>query len=129
MPLQHARRAEGCTVFLGEDLEPCPDQWIYLAGVQRLDGEQAERIAAEAERAGGALGLPERTVTKAPARLRQLTPAPSSAIEICLTGRVESRSLASRRISATAYGESQPSPTRSSSSASARGCRRTRRLA
>jgi superfamily II DNA or RNA helicase len=89
LPLQHARRAEGCTVFLGEDLEPCPDQWIYLAGVQRLDGEHAERIAAEAERAGGALGLPERTVTEAPARPRQLTPAPSSAIEICLTGRVE----------------------------------------
>ena len=89
LPLQHARRAEGCTVFLGEDLEPCPDQWIYLAGVQRLDGDQAEQIAAEAERGGGALGLPERTVTNARARPRQLTPAPSSAIEICLTGRVE----------------------------------------
>ena len=76
----------GCTVFLGEDLEPCPDQWIYLAGVQRLDGEQAEQIAAEAERAGGALGLPERTV---PARPRQLTPAASSSIEIRLAGRVE----------------------------------------
>ena len=89
LPLQHARRAEGCTVFLGEDLEPCPDQWIYLAGVRRLDGEQAEQIAAEAERAGGTLGLPERTVTKTRARPRQLTPTPSSAIEICLTGRVE----------------------------------------
>ena len=27
---QHARRADGCTVFLNEDLEPCPDQWVYL---------------------------------------------------------------------------------------------------
>jgi len=89
LPLQHARRAEGCTVFLGEDLEPYPDQWIYLAGAQRLEGEQAEQIAADAERAGGTLGLPERTVTKTRARPRQLTPAPSSAIEICLTGRVE----------------------------------------
>ena len=89
LPLQHARRAEGCTVFLGDDLEPCPDQWIYLAGVRRLDGEQAEQIAAEAESAGGTLGLPERTATKTRARPRQLTPTPSSAIEICLTGRVE----------------------------------------
>ncbi len=89
LPLQHARRAEGCTVFLGENLEPCPDQWIYLAGVQRLDGEQAEQIAADAERAGGTLGLPERPDTKARARPRQLTPATSGAIEIWLTGRVE----------------------------------------
>jgi superfamily II DNA or RNA helicase len=89
LPLQHARRADGCTVFLGEDLEPCPDQWIYLAGVQRLDGEQAGQIAAEAERAGGTLGLPERPDTKARARPRQLTPAASRAIEIGLTGRVE----------------------------------------
>jgi hypothetical protein len=89
LPLQHARRAEGCTVFLGEDLEPCPDQWVYLAGVRRLDGEQAEQIAADAERAGETLGLPERTATKTRARPRQLIPAPSSAIEIRLAGRVE----------------------------------------
>ena len=89
LPLQHARRAEGCTVFLDEVLEPYPDQWVYLAGVQRLDGEQAEQIATEADRVGGTLGLPERTVTKTRARPRQLTPAPSSAIEIGLSGRVE----------------------------------------
>lgn len=91
LPLQHARRSEGCTVFLGEDLEPCPDQWIYLAGVQRLGGEQAEQIAADAERAGATLGLSDRTSTYARVRPRQLTtPAPPSGpIEICLTGRVE----------------------------------------
>ena len=89
LPLQHARRADGCTVFLGDDLEPYPDQWIYLSGVQRLDGEQAEQIAAEAERAGGTLGLPERHDTKARARPRPLTHAPTGALEVCLTGRVE----------------------------------------
>ena len=89
LPLQHARRAEGCTVFLDEVLEPYPDQWVYLAGVQRLDGEQAEQIATEADRVGETLGLPERTVTKTRARPRQLTPASSSAIEIGLSGRVE----------------------------------------
>lgn len=36
LPLQYARRAEGCTEFLDETLEPYPDQWAYLAGVQRL---------------------------------------------------------------------------------------------
>ena len=128
LPLQHARRAEGCTVFLGEDLAPCPDQWIYLAGVRRLDGEQAEQIAADAERAGGTLGLPERTVTKTRARPRQLTATPSSAIEICLTGRVEVPPP-------NVAGSPRPPPanaafaTRSSLSANARDCRRTRRLA
>ncbi|UTI63863.1 DEAD/DEAH box helicase [Paraconexibacter antarcticus] len=89
LPLQHARRGDGCTVFLDSDLEPWPDQWLYLADVQRLDSEQAEQIAADAEDAGGTLGLPERAVTKARSRPRQLTPAPSGAIEVCLTGRVE----------------------------------------
>ena len=89
LPLQHARRADGCTVFLGEDLEPCPDQWVYLAGVQRLDGEQAEQVAAEAERTGGTLGLPERPDTSARARPRRLTHATTGALAVCLTGRVE----------------------------------------
>jgi len=43
LPLQHARRAEGCTVFLGEDLEPCPDQWIYLAGARRWTASRPSR--------------------------------------------------------------------------------------
>ena len=89
LPLQHARRADGCTVFLGEDLEPYPDQWVYLAGAQRLDGEQAEQTAAEAERAGGTLGLPERAATMARARPRQLTDATSLPLDVYLTGRVE----------------------------------------
>ena len=89
LPLQHARRADGCTVFLGEDLEPYPDQWVYLAGAQRLDGEQAEQTAAEAERTGGTLGLPERAATRARARPRQLTDATSLPLDVYLTGRVE----------------------------------------
>ena len=27
LPLQHARRGDGCTLFLDEDLQPYPDQW------------------------------------------------------------------------------------------------------
>ena len=106
LPLQHARRAEGCTVFLSDDLEPCPDQWIYLAGVRRLAGEQAEQIAAEAESAGGTLGLPERTVMKNP---RTPTSVDAHTVERRSSlpdgpGR-DSRRRSCRRISATAYGE------------------------
>lgn len=57
LPLQRQRRSQGCTVFLGEDLEPYADQWAYLAAVQRLPASRALEVAAEAERAGGALGL------------------------------------------------------------------------
>jgi superfamily II DNA or RNA helicase len=89
LPLQHARRPEGCTVFLGEDLEPYPDQWVYLAGVQRLAGEQAEQIAADAERAGGTLGLSGRAAAGARARARELVPATAGVLEVRLTGRVE----------------------------------------
>ena len=89
LPLQHARRADGCTVFLGEDSEPYPDQWIYLSGVQRLDGEQAAQIAAEAERAGGTLGLSGHPGAAARVRPHELTAATGGAVEVCLTGRVE----------------------------------------
>jgi superfamily II DNA or RNA helicase len=57
LPLQRERRREGCTVFLGEDFEPYPDQWVYLAGVQRFPASRALEVATEAERVGGALGL------------------------------------------------------------------------
>jgi TOTE conflict system, Archaeo-Eukaryotic Primase domain/Type III restriction enzyme, res subunit len=41
LPLQHARRSDGCTVFLGPDLEPHPDQWTYLASIERLPASRA----------------------------------------------------------------------------------------
>ncbi|HEY8866059.1 MAG TPA: DEAD/DEAH box helicase family protein, partial [Solirubrobacteraceae bacterium] len=61
LPLQHGRRAEGCTMFLDDTLEPYPDQWAYLAGVGRLDAERADILASTVERAGGTLGLPHWT--------------------------------------------------------------------
>lgn len=57
LPLQHARRSVGCTVFLDDDLEPFEDQWAYLAEARRINGEQVEALATEAERAGGSLGM------------------------------------------------------------------------
>ncbi|MBA3746846.1 MAG: DEAD/DEAH box helicase family protein [Solirubrobacterales bacterium] len=72
LPLQHARRAEGCTVFLDEQLEPYPDQWEHLAAAARLDGARAATLAADVERAGGTLGLPDWSEAKPPSRQRAL---------------------------------------------------------
>jgi superfamily II DNA or RNA helicase len=91
LPLQHARRPEGCTVFLDDDLEPYSDQWEYLATVRRLDADKATSIASAADQAGGTLGLPDWTdSTPRPTRLRPLpsTRAPAS-VSACLRGRLE----------------------------------------
>lgn len=89
LPLQRERRSEGCTVFLGDDLEPYPDQWAYLAGVQRFPASRALDVAAEAERAGGALGLqpaPDNGArTMSPTRAAPL----SREIQVTLAARVQ----------------------------------------
>jgi superfamily II DNA or RNA helicase len=36
LPLQKEARQRGCSVFVDEDLQPYPDQWAYLATLQRL---------------------------------------------------------------------------------------------
>jgi superfamily II DNA or RNA helicase len=36
LPLQKAARQRGCSVFVDDDLQPYPDQWAYLATLQRL---------------------------------------------------------------------------------------------
>jgi superfamily II DNA or RNA helicase len=89
LPLQRERRSEGCTVFLGEDLKPYPDQWAYLAGVQRFPASRALDVVAESERAGGALGL--QPVTDSGARTVSPTRAAalSQVIQVTLAGRVQ----------------------------------------
>jgi superfamily II DNA or RNA helicase len=92
LPLQRARRGEGCTLFLDGALEPYPDQWAYLAGVRRLDYTRAEVLASDAERAGGGiLGLPPWSDTKPTAAARPLAPQPAapSMITARLGGRLE----------------------------------------
>ena len=78
LPLQRERRREGCTLFLDDALDPYADQWAYLAGVRRLDSNHAERLADDAERAGGTLGLPHWSDTKPTAVARPLTPQPAA---------------------------------------------------
>ena len=36
LPLQKDARQRGCSVFVNDDLMPYPDQWAYLAALQRL---------------------------------------------------------------------------------------------
>jgi hypothetical protein len=52
LPFQDGPRRNGNTVFLDERSTPHPDQWTYLASVPRLDPQEVERIASEAQRKG-----------------------------------------------------------------------------
>jgi superfamily II DNA or RNA helicase len=88
LPLQHARRRDACTVFLGPDLEPVPDQWAYLAAIERLPSKRGREIAAEAEQLGGALGLRslQDAGTRVPSRGLTMT---ERQIEVTLGGRIQ----------------------------------------
>ncbi len=44
LPLQQEPRKLGHTLFLDEQFEPLPDQWAYLAGLQKIDLEDLDRI-------------------------------------------------------------------------------------
>ena len=57
LPLQRGCRAKDNTVFVDEAFDPFPDQWSYLARVQRIPVSTVERVAAEAERSGQVLGV------------------------------------------------------------------------
>lgn len=57
LPLQHAPRQEGNTVFVDDRLAPSPDQWAFLASVARIEPTTVERIAREATRAGQVVGV------------------------------------------------------------------------
>ena len=83
LPLQRERRGQGCTVFLADDLEPYPDQWSHLAGVQRLPADRAVQIADGAQRAGGVLGL--QPTTQSRSQLLSLPPVGSTPSEIVVT--------------------------------------------
>jgi superfamily II DNA or RNA helicase len=57
LPLQHTPRQQGNSVFLDARLNPYPDQWAFLASVQRIDPATAEHIARDATRTGQVVGL------------------------------------------------------------------------
>ncbi len=57
LPLQHEARQQGNTVFLDDQFNPHPDQWAYLAGIDRIAPATVERSAAEATRKGQVIGI------------------------------------------------------------------------
>lgn len=91
LPLQRARRADGCTVFLDSDLEPFEDQWSYLAGARRIDRERVDELADEAKHTGGLGIAPWHDDAPRAVRAPPL-PAPSTrvdAVTVRLAGRIE----------------------------------------
>lgn len=57
LPLQHAPRQEGNSVFLDESLTPFADQWAFLSGLPLVALEKVQAVVGEAERAGDVVGL------------------------------------------------------------------------
>jgi hypothetical protein len=57
LPLQHEPRSRGNTVFVDETFRPYPDEWLFLANIERISVIDAERIAADAQRRGQVLGV------------------------------------------------------------------------
>ena len=57
LPFQGKAVKEGNTVFLDDSLVPHPDQWTFLAGVQKIRPSEVERIANEATKQGRVTGV------------------------------------------------------------------------
>ncbi|MCL5095942.1 MAG: DEAD/DEAH box helicase, partial [Candidatus Omnitrophica bacterium] len=57
LPLQKLPRSRGNSVFLDEQFNPHPDQWAFLASIQRIRPAQAEAIVREAESRGRIIGV------------------------------------------------------------------------
>lgn len=61
-PLQHMPRTHGNSTFLDANFNPHPDQWAFLAGVQRMTFAEIETLVRDAARAGDLIGV-RRSVT------------------------------------------------------------------
>lgn len=57
LPLQHAARQHGNSVFVDSGWEPHPDQWAYLASLPRMAPSEVESIARQAVDRGQVIGL------------------------------------------------------------------------
>jgi hypothetical protein len=58
LPLQHAARRQGNTVFVDADWAPFTDQWAYLASIPRIAPAVAHKLAREASDLGKVVGVP-----------------------------------------------------------------------
>lgn len=57
LPLQKLPRANGNSVFLDEALQPWPDQWAFLSGLDRIPRERVEDLSGEADARGRVTGV------------------------------------------------------------------------
>ena len=57
LPLQKQARARANSVFLDEGFAPHPDQWAFLAAVQKIGRRQVEELVRDAERRGHVVGI------------------------------------------------------------------------
>ena len=57
LPLQRVARRGNNSVFIDRDFQPFPDQWQYLASMNRLPTGECERIVRDAARTGTILGI------------------------------------------------------------------------
>jgi len=57
LPLQQVPRANGNSVFVDDTLNPWPDQWVFLSGIERLSRERVESLVREAEHRGHVTGV------------------------------------------------------------------------
>jgi hypothetical protein len=57
LPLQKQARQRGNSVFLDGQFKPHPDQWSFLASVQRISRAQVEALVRDAESKGRIIGV------------------------------------------------------------------------
>jgi hypothetical protein len=57
LPLQKGPRSEHHTEILDADLQPYPDQWVYLSSLRKMTQAEAERLILEAQKHGDLIGV------------------------------------------------------------------------
>jgi len=57
LPLQKKPREQGNSVFINSAFEPYPDQWAFLASIQKMSLDEVEFIVLEAQRKNQILGI------------------------------------------------------------------------
>src|ERR1017187_2382137 len=63
LPLQKVPRANGNSVFVNAEFHPYPDQWGFLASLEKMSNDAVEAVVLEAQRRGD-LRSEERRVGK-----------------------------------------------------------------
>ena len=57
LPLQKVPRANENSVFVDAEFQPHPDQWGFLASLERMSADVVEAVALEAQRRGDLIGV------------------------------------------------------------------------